>query len=79
MRGRTKDLLEGAEARGNHGTVGMRHAVELIFKSSFCAFPMCQASRSELQSLAEVLHVRVSDLLVSPLEEEEEVGHTDVA
>ena len=33
-----------------------------------------QASSEEIQSLADVLNVRVSDLLVSPLGDEEEVG-----
>ena len=33
-----------------------------------------EATGDEIQALADVLHVRVSDLLVSPLQDEEEAG-----
>ena len=33
-----------------------------------------EATVDEIQALADVLHVRVSDLLVSPLQDEEEAG-----
>ncbi|CAK9070896.1 unnamed protein product, partial [Durusdinium trenchii] len=65
--GRVEELLEGHEARSKRRRPSKRQAEP------------SGASEAELEALALVLHVRKADLLVSPLQDEEEVVVTFAA